>query len=690
MYSFDISDNFGCTTSIAGGPFVGLPTANAGQNDTSCTLTYNLNAIPSIGTGTWTGPANISFSDATSPTATATSTLAGTYTLTWTETNTLSCTDAQSIDITFTQMSIPNVLTHISCNGGNDGQVVVAPQGGITPYTYSWSTSANSTPVENNLSAGIVTVTVTDAAGCTLDSTFTLTEPAAFDVTITNTTMVTCNGGNDGQATANVADIIDTYTYSWNTVPIQNTATATNLTEGTYTVVATQTSSGCTDTTTVTITEPTVVTIATISNDTTICSGQSTTLTATATGGSGSGYIYTWDNGLGNGQNQTVTPGANTTTTYQVSAVDGNNCPSNMQDVTVIVHPDLTVQATGIDTICPNDEYATLTALPTGGNNGPYTYNWTPSSGLSSTTVQNPIATPTVATTYTVTLNDGCSQPVTDTVRVSLWSLPPLSALSTPPVCEDDGVITFSSNINPSIVDTFSVKWYFGDGAGAQYPDWDTVVHTYYPAGTYPVSMSASTLPTLGGCKDTVVVTSIEIYPMPIADFIATPEITSMFEPEIQFADQSGSTILSYYWDFAGLDSSNVNSPLYIFPDDTNGVYPVKLTVTDNHGCIDTITKLVTITGEYGIYIPNAFTPDFDNKNDMFGPQGFGISPENYHFMIFDRWGEKMFDTDTLFKPWDGSYKGTRVQEGVYVWKLFFKDINKKKHELIGHVTIIQ
>src|SRR5690606_7032318 len=81
MYSFDITDDFGCTTSITGGPFVGLPIANAGQNDTSCTLTYNLNATPSIGTGLWTGPANISFTpNATSPSATATSTIAGTYT----------------------------------------------------------------------------------------------------------------------------------------------------------------------------------------------------------------------------------------------------------------------------------------------------------------------------------------------------------------------------------------------------------------------------------------------------------------------------------------------------------------------------------------------------------------------------------------------------------------------------------
>jgi gliding motility-associated-like protein len=693
MYSFDITDDFGCTTSITGGPFVGLPIADAGQNDTSCTLTYNLNATPSIGTGLWTGPANISFSNATSPTATATSTVTGTYTLTWTETNTPGCTDAQSIDITFTQMSIPNVLTNISCNGGNDGQVVVAPQGGIVPYSYAWSTSANNTPVENNLVAGNITVTVTDGAGCTLDSTFTLTEPAAFNVTIANITQVTCNGGNNGQATANVSDVTTTYTYSWNTTPVQATATATGLTIGTYTVTATQSLSGCTDTAMVTITQPTAVTIATISPNITICSGQSTTITATATGGSNSGYTYTWDNGLGNGQNQTVTPAAGTTTTYQVTAVDANGCPSDMQDVTVTVHPNLSVIASVDDTICPGSS-ATISATPSFGNGGPYTYTWTPNTNISSTTAQSPTVTPTVTTTYTVTLSDGCSPTVTDQVTISLYNLPnPQATSDTLSLCiEPIQAITFynTTDTTNGMLNPMAVVWDFGDGATAISP-WDTITHTYTQPGTYAVSMTVSSMPSQGGCTVTqTVIPQINIYALPVADFTSDPNPTSMFEPEVQFADQSGSTIANWYWDFAGLDTSNYPNPMYAFPNDTLGNYPVTLTVTDIHGCQDEVTKNVIIKGEFGIYIPNAFTPDFDFKNDMFGPTGFGISPENYKFMIFDRWGEKLFDTDILFKPWDGFYKGTRVQEGVYVWKLFFKDINGKKHERIGHVTIIQ
>ena len=695
MYSFDIADNFGCATSIAAGPFVGLPTANAGQNDTSCTLTYNLNATPSIGAGTWTGPANVSFTpNANDPNAVATSTTAGTYTLTWTEDNTLGCTDAATVNITFTQMSIPNVLTHVNCNGGTNGQVVVAPQGGIAPYTYSWTTSTNTTPVENNLPAGSTTVTVTDAKGCTLDSTFTLTEPAAFGVSISNVTPVLCQGGSNGSATATVNDVTNTYTYSWNTVPVQNTATVSNFTAGTYIVTATQSPSGCTDTASVIITEPTRVTISSVSPNVTICAGQTTSITSTATGGSGAGYVYTWNNGLGVGQNHTVSPLPNTTTNYEVTAVDANGCPSDTGRVTVIVHPSLSVIAsTTKDTVCPGVS-TTLNALASFGNGGPYTYSWSPTTNMTGSNTSNPTVTPTGATTYTVTLNDGCSPSVTDTIRIYLYNLPnPQASADTLSLCiEPREAITFYNltDTTNGMLDTNRVIWNFGDGTTATQP-WDTIQHTYNQVGTYTVSMTVYSQAPRGGCSKTnVVVNQIDINALPVADFSSTPNPTSMFETEVQFADQSGSAINDYHWDFGGLDTSNYPNPIYIFPDDTNGVYPVTLTVIDMNGCTDDITKLVTITAEYGIYIPNAFTPDFDFKNDMFGPTGFGISPEDYHFMIFDRWGEKLFDTDVLFKPWDGFYKGTRVQEGVYVWKLFFKDYNNKKHERIGHVTIIQ
>jgi gliding motility-associated-like protein len=79
-----------------------------------------------------------------------------------------------------------------------------------------------------------------------------------------------------------------------------------------------------------------------------------------------------------------------------------------------------------------------------------------------------------------------------------------------------------------------------------------------------------------------------------------------------------------------------------------------------------------------------------DGDNDGFAPNGFGILEKDYSFYIFDRWGEKIFETQLLFEPWDGTYKGNLVQEDVYVWKLEFKNIHGVKQSRIGHVTLIK
>ena len=126
-YSFDVVDVNGCPVTVTGGPFVGLPSANANVNDTSCTLSYVLSAIPSFGTGAWTGAAGVVFVPSNSPTATVTVPAAGTYTFTWTETNTPGCSSSDNVAITFNILSVANTPTNPSCNGGSDGQISLTP-----------------------------------------------------------------------------------------------------------------------------------------------------------------------------------------------------------------------------------------------------------------------------------------------------------------------------------------------------------------------------------------------------------------------------------------------------------------------------------------------------------------------------------------------------------------------------------
>jgi len=991
MYSFDIIDANGCPNPVTGGPFVGLPVANAGVDDTSCTLTYTLAAVPSYGTGTWSA-AGVAFSNASSPTSNVTASAPGTYALTWTENNGGGCTASDVVNITFSSLSassvstsatcgnsdgsititasngispyqysvdggitfqssntfnglaantynivvkdaalcqvtssqvvpnsgvpvinsistinplcngncngtitavasgggggiqysidgvtfqssgtftnlcgattytitikdvnsctitkdtilvnppllvidsivstnvscnglsdgtitiyasggtgaisysinngttfqtsnsfnalaintynivvkdanactangttsisqpaplsIPRTLTNITCNSGSNGQIVVAPQGGTSPYHYTWSNGGNDAPIQSNLTAGNYMVTVTDTNGCFLDSTFTLTQPLAlsyatasnnsfcnqptgwaavfgvsggsgtytydwgsgpssmdtlknlipgtytvtvadvnncdttfsitvgntpaFNASITSFTNATCNGATDGTATANGSDPFATYSFLWDVnAGNQTTQTATGLGAGSYLVTVKDINTLCTDTVSVVIGEPPLVTISV--KDTTICYGQSAFISAQAAGGNGGPYMYDWDSGTFYGQYYNVSPLS--TTSYNVVAYSlPYNCPSAPATVTVTVNPPLTVVASADVSICPGGS-AVISAVGSFGNGGPYTYTWSNGVATASQTV-----TPPLSTTYIVALNDGCSPTVFDTVVVTVNPLPvPQFVADTFAVCETPPLpFTFFNLTDTTGGMVGSSIWTFGDGTSAS---GDTVSHTYLNPGIYNISLTVTSTAAAGACSDTLTKNNyVQVYADPTADFTMDPNPTTMFEPTVTFTDQSLINILTWNWNIGNLDTSNIQNPAYTFPEDT-GTYIITLTVTDDHGCVNAKSDIVVVRGEYGLYVPNAFTPDNDGLNEGFFPNGFGISEDNYSFMIFDRWGELIFESHTKFEPWNGKYKGSIVQLGVYVWKIKFKDINGIAHTKIGRVTIVR
>lgn len=680
MYSFDVIDDNGCPITISGGPFVGLPNANAGVNDTSCVLTYTLNAIPSIGTGAWSGPAGVVFNPVNSPTATVTVPSAGTYNFTWTETNTAACVTSDVVTITFSNLSESTVTTPSTCSA-NDGTITITAIDGVSPYQYSidGGVTFQASNTFSNLAANTYNIVVEDAVGCQVTASYTVNSIAGPTINSSNFTNPSCNGDCDGTITVTGTSPAGGEQFSIDGINFQASGTFNNLCAGAYTVTISDANS-CTDTVSLTLTNPAPVTIS--ASDVTICTGQSATLTATAGGGSGSGYTYNWNNGASTTSTYTVTPPA--TTSYPVFATDGNGCTSPTINVTVTVTPPLSVVASPSDTsICPGQS-VTIYATPFFGNGGPYTYQWSNGS-----TDSSQVVSPTTTTVYTVTLGDGCSPTTTGTVTINVMPLPQVSfTVDKFEACEIP-VETFefynTSDTTGGMVGT-SI-WNFGDGSSAV---GDTVTHAYNNAGTYDVTLTITSSAAAGGCTNSVTYPNyITIHRNPIADFYMKDNPVNMLNPTVSFYDQSYFNIVGWAWDIGGLDSSYIQNPIYEFPVDT-GHYPITLTVIDDNGCEATITKILEVEGEFGIYVPNAFTPDFDFLNEGFGPKGFGISEINYSFFIFDRWGEIIFESYTLFEEWNGTYKGKFVQNGVYVWKLEFQDIDGKTHSKIGHVNVIR
>lgn len=620
--------------------------------------------------------------------STATGLSAGSYTVTVTDNND-GCVTTSVVTITEpAQLQILISSTPAACNQSN-GSATATPQGGVGPYDFVW-TDAQSNVIQtannvagsntvNNLAQGTYNVVVTDANGCLSNvSIIVQGVPGNLAGTIVSTNE-TCAGDCDGTATVNVNGGQGPYGYQWSAnTGNQVTPTATNLCPGTYTVVFTD-ANQCSDSATVTITGPPAVTALASANPVTICQGQSSTLNCTPGGGSGSGYTYAWlPAGTGNVQSPSVTPA--TTTTYSVTVTDGNGCSSPQSTVTVTVNPALSVNLTANPTPVCEGASSTLTATPSGGNGGPYTFSWLPVGTAGNTPVA--VVTPTVTTTYTVTIDDGCTTPLaTATVTVVVNPNPVPAFIGFPlegcaPLCVD-----FTTPNNPTWV---SCAWAYGDGdtsTGNCNPQ-----HCYTVPGTYDVTM---TVTDANGCTGTLTMPAyINVYENVVADFTASPQPTTIFNTNLTFTDLSTGNPVSWTWYFGDLDSGNVQNPTYDFPNDEAGCYDVILVADNSYNCPDRDTLEVCIDPEFTVFFPNAFTPNEDNQNEGFIGVGQGIL--KYEMWIFDRWGNMIYYTDDINKPWDGTIQGEPCQIDVYVWKAHVTDVFDKKHKFIGHVSLIR
>ncbi len=160
----------------------------------------------------------------------------------------------------------------------------------------------------------------------------------------------------------------------------------------------------------------------------------------------------------------------------------------------------------------------------------------------------------------------------------------------------------------------------------------------------------------------------------------------SSLSPVYGFTNQSQDAA-TYTWDFGDSSSSSVSDPQHTYA--SKGNYRVMLITSSSAGCLDTMIRDVEIKPVFTLYIPNAFTPDGNNTNDNFTAKGDEIT--DFNMMIFNRWGEMIFQTDDIQNGWDGrANNGSEVaQDGVYVYKIVVKDYEERHHAYTGHVTLL-
>lgn len=226
--------------------------------------------------------------------------------------------------------------------------------------------------------------------------------------------------------------------------------------------------------------------------------------------------------------------------------------------------------------------------------------------------------------------------------------------------------------------------WDFGDGttSGETSPE-----HVYSVPGSYVVTLSVVST---AGCVDTLTMTNpdlINVHPKPTADFKLSTEHTDICNAAVQFTDLSVGADFWYYR-FGDMRNMFEQNPLYTYVND--GTFYPQLIVTSEFGCKDSVRKKIEIE-PFPFYVPNAFTPDYNQYNQYFGPV-FALTPSGYDIKIFDRWGEIVFESTDPDEMWDGTYNNLKSQDGVYTWKIVFSpcDSSHGQEMHTGHVTLLR
>lgn len=243
------------------------------------------------------------------------------------------------------------------------------------------------------------------------------------------------------------------------------------------------------------------------------------------------------------------------------------------------------------------------------------------------------------------------------------------------PGCDTYPVTFLNTSVNAQ-----AQWWSLGDGV---FSTDEQPAHIYPAPGSYDVTLVVAGP---GGCIDTLSVPgAVLINPSPVAAF--TYDTLQSVSHALQFVNASSGAV-AYVWDFGDGEQSNVPSPLHLFPAD-GGEVDVCLIAVNLLGCPDTTCTELLIPGDPMVFAPNAFTPDGDGLNEAFRPELNGFVDWRYRLLIFDRWGEVIWETRERTRAWDGNMNGKPCKTDVYVWKVIL-DRYGDEREFVGHVTLIR
>jgi len=572
------------------------------------------------------------------------------------------------------------------------------PSGPVVTPTYTWFQVGNPNPIGTGLQITVtpplqganytcIPVYPTCNAGwsaCNVgggnlgpDTVFVLPTPNLPVPNITPTYPL-CNNSCDGTIVVSPVGGTQPFNITWNNGG--NTLTLNNLCSGTYTFTLTD-ATGCSYNGTSTLLNPPPLQLPTIIPTDPTCFGYCDGSAIVNPVDGLAPYTYLWNDG------QTTQTATNLCSgNYSVTVFDANNCPAT-QTTTLVDPPLVTINPiTGLDTICFNSTgnlYNVSSVFPN------LNYVWTNTMGnISSGQGTNQInldVTGVNGGLYTNTLSVigvnqvGCqSSPQTFSIVV-LNILPVITPVG--PFCEYNNCINLIATPPNGIFSGMNV-W------GNQYcPDngfigLDVVNYMYSQSGCWfdtSINVQVYPRPNILPVTNGVVDENLEYHQIcegdTVSDVFSLTSVSGGYNEWYVFGDTITNNTLNITWDM-------------------DGIFTFQGVRWDN-GCVSN-PQSFTITLELCpneiFYIPNAFTPDGDERNNVFKPIiTSGVDIFNYSFVVFNRWGQIVWESFNTNVGWDGTYNNIPCQDGVYTWKLRFKSPKTDEiKEFYGSFTLIR
>jgi gliding motility-associated-like protein len=404
----------------------------------------------------------------------------------------------------------------------------------------------------------------------------------------------------------------------------------------------------------------------------------------------GLGKQYFWDFGDGSGDT-TLIPSSEhifpNVGNYRVRLVTVDSSTCNISD-TSYVNIRVGNNKLNLDFLseklppCTNLSYIfTNKSIPSFGGFRPDTFIWDFGDGTPPVTQSY---TPAITHTYggpgtynvKLTVKDDafCNSPA-DTIK-SIRISPEVKSIFTTPLL---GCVPYTAQFVNNSLGGLRFEWDFGDGSVS---DEVTPVHLYPNPGTYTIRLKAFDSTSCNLVDESSV--TIQVSPNPTAAFNYTP-LQPQENTATNFANQSlGAT--SYLWNFGDGDSSNAINPSHYFP--ATGTYNVCLNAKNDAGCIDTACMNVKSLISPLLAVPSAFTPGVQGSNNIIKVEGFGIRQMTWS--IYNRWGQKVFETNSRKMGWDGKYKGKLQPVDVYTYTLDVTFTDGTKTKKTGDITLIR